>query len=87
MGVVPLQLEDGVTAEGLGLDGTETYDLDPIDVSQGLPKSRTVKVRATSADGSVTEFACIVRVDTPMEGAFLASGGILPYVLGQLAGE
>ena len=87
MGVVPLQLEAGVSAEGLGLDGTETYDLDPIDVSEGLPKSRTVKVRATRADGSTTEFACIVRIDTPMEGAFLASGGILPYVLDQLAGE
>ena len=87
MGVVPLQFEDGVTAESLGLTGTEEYTIDPIDVSCGLPKSQTTTVRARRADGSTVEFDCVVRVDTPMEGAFLAHGGILPYVLEQLAGE
>ena len=87
MGVVPLQFEDGVTAESLGLTGTEEYTIDPIDVSCGLPKSQTATVRARRADGSTVEFDCVVRVDTPMEGAFLAHGGILPYVLEQLAGE
>lgn len=87
MGVVPLQLEEGVTAATLGLDGTETYTLDDIDVSAGLPATRTCRVHARRADGWETTFTCTVRVDTPMEGAFLAHGGILPFVLEQLAGE
>ena len=41
-------------------------------------------VRATREDGSVVTFGCVVRVDTPMEGAFLARGGILPFVLDTL---
>jgi len=85
MGIVPLEFADGQNASTLGLDGTETYDFDAIDVSGGLPASRTCGVRATRADGSVVEFTCIVRVDTPTEGAFLASGGILPYMLDHLA--
>ena len=87
MGVVPLQLEEGVTASSLGLDGTETYDLEPIDVSGGLPASPTCTVRARKSEGSCVAFDCVVRVDTPMEGAFVAKGGILPYVLEQLMGE
>ncbi|MDO4403426.1 MAG: aconitate hydratase AcnA [Atopobiaceae bacterium] len=87
MGVIPLQLEEGVSAVSLGLDGTETYDIDPIDVSGGLPQSRTCNVRAHRADGSTVEFTCAVRIDTPMEGVFLSRGGILPFVLEQLAGE
>lgn len=85
MGIVPLQFKEGEGSETLGLDGTETYDLEPIDVSGGLPASSTCTVRATRADGSVVEFTCDVRVDTPMEGEFVASGGILPYVLDHLA--
>ena len=85
MGVVPLQFEEGVSAMSLGLDGTETYDIDPIDISAGLPKERTVLVRARRSDGSVCEFSCVVRVDTPMEGAFLARSGILPFTLDRLA--
>ena len=87
MGVIPLQLEDGVTAAGLGLDGSESFDLEPIDVSNGLPVKRTCNVHATRADGYSVTFPCVVRVDTPTEGAFLACGGILPYVLDQLAEE
>jgi aconitate hydratase len=87
MGVVPLQLEDGQSAASLGLDGTETYTISPIDVSAGLPAQRTCTVRATRADGTEVQFGCVVRVDTPMEGAFLSCGGILPYVLDQLAAE
>ena len=87
MGVLPLQLPEGVTAETLGLDGTETYDVEDIDVSAGLPAKPTARVSATKADGTRTEFECTVRVDTPMEGRFLAAGGILPYVLDNLAGN
>ena len=85
MGIVPLQFAEGESAAGLGLDGTESYDIDPIDVSAGLPAQREVSVRATKGDGTTVTFTCVVRVDTPMEGAFVARGGILPYVLDQLA--
>ena len=85
MGVVPLQFAEGESATSLGLDGTETYDVAPIDLSQGLPAPREVAVTATKADGPKVEFTCVVRIDTPMEGAFMASGGILPYVLDELA--
>ncbi len=87
MGVVPLQLADGVTAKTLGLDGTETFALEDIDVSEGLPAKRTCEVVATRQDGTEVSFECVVRIDTPTEGAFVAAGGILPYVLDQLAAE
>ena len=86
MGVLPLQLPEGETADSLGIRGDETFDVEPVDLGGGLPEPRAARVRATRPDGTVTEFSCAVRVDTPMEGAFLASGGILPYVLDRLAG-
>lgn len=86
MGVLPLQFEEGEGAESLGLDGTETYSISPVDLSGGLPADRTATVTATRADGSKTTFRCVVRVDTPMEGAFVRAGGILPYVLDNLVG-
>ena len=85
MGVLPLQLKEGESAETLGLDGTETYDVSPVDVSDGLPAERTATVTATRRDGTKIVFECVVRVDTPMEGDYLSSGGILPYVLDELA--
>ena len=81
MGVLPLQFEEGQTAESLGLAGDEVFDVDPVDLSGGLPSPARVVVRATRPDGASVSFRCVVRVDTPMEGAFLARGGILPYVL------
>ena len=81
MGVLPLQFPEGENALTLGLDGTETYTIAPVDLTSGLPASRTTSVSAKHPSGKVTEFEVIVRVDTPMEGAFLAKGGILPYVL------
>ena len=84
MGVLPLQFLEGESAATLGLAGDETFDVSPVDLSEGLPASRTASVRATRPTGEVIEFDCVVRVDTPMEGAFLSKGGILPYVLGKL---
>ena len=55
-----------------------------MDLSAGLPEPARVCVSATRPDGTVTRFSCVVRVDTPTEGAFLARGGILPYVLDAL---
>jgi aconitate hydratase len=87
MGVLPLQFVEGQTTQTLGLDGTEAYHIEAIDVSEGLPKKRMCRVEAHRGDGNVITFDCVVRIDTPMEGAFLAEGGILPYVLGQLSGK
>ncbi len=85
MGILPLEFAKGEGADSLGLDGTELYSIAPVDLSCGLPASPTTTVTATRADGSEVSFACVVRVDTALEGAFLASGGILPYVLEELA--
>lgn len=84
MGVLPLQFLEGEGAEALGIRGDETFDVSPVDLSGGLPASPRATVRATRPDGSSFSFECVVRVDTPMEGAFLAKGGILPFVLDEL---
>ncbi len=84
MGVLPLQFLEGEGAEALGLTGHETFDVGPVDLSGGLPAEPTVRVTATRPDGGTVAFDCVVRVDTPMEGAFLSRGGILPYVLESL---
>ena len=84
MGVLPLQFMEGESAPALGLDGTETFDVSPVDVSGGLPASRVAHVCATRSDGSKVSFDCVVRVDTPVEGDYISAGGILPYVLDRL---
>ena len=84
MGILPLQFEEGENAEVLGLDGTEVFDIAPIDFSAGLPNPAHVAVKATRADGSVVDFTVLVRVDTPTEGEYYHHGGILQYVLRNL---
>ncbi len=84
MGILPLQFVDGQSADGLGLDGTEVYDVPAVDFATAeLPV--TVTVRATAADGTVKEFPVLVRVDTPTEAAYIANGGILPYMVRTMA--
>lgn len=84
MGILPLQFAEGEGAAALGLAGDEVIDIDAVDLSDGLPDSRAVGVRARRPDGSVVSFTCTLRVDTPMEAAYIARGGILPYVLDTL---
>ncbi len=84
MGVLPLEFLPGQNAQSLGLTGSETFDIEPVDLRDGRPGERNVTVVAHGADGDVS-FECKVRVDTPMEAAFVAAGGILPYVLDSLA--
>ena len=81
MGVLPLQFMDGETAESLGLDGTETYDIK----GQKDAGARTVAVTATKENGDVITFEARVRIDTPKERDYYEHGGILHYVLRQLA--
>lgn len=85
MGIIPLQFEEGQSAESLGLDGTESVSVQPIDFSSGLPDARHVTVSARKRNGECVNFSVIVRVDTPTEGAYLHHGGILQYVLRNLA--
>ena len=86
MGVLPLQFYKGDSAQSLGLLGTEQFSIAGVTVLNDgeLPKELTVV--ATTDEGSTTEFRAVVRIDTPMEAEYYRHGGILPYVLRQLAG-
>ena len=85
MGVLPLQFPDGEDRNSLGLDGTETIDITGIEELNQGTTPRTVKVVATKEDGSTIEFDARVRIDTPGEADYFRNGGILQYVLRQLA--
>jgi aconitate hydratase len=85
MGVLPLQFPPGESAESLGLDGTETFSVAGITALDGGTTPRTVVVRATADDGREVTFDDVVRIDTPGEAGYYRNGGILPYVLRQLA--
>jgi len=86
MGVLPLQFPEGSTADGLGLDGAETFEITGIAALNDGTTPRTVAVRATKEDGSVVAFDAVVRIDTPGEADYYRNGGILLYVLRQVAG-
>ena len=80
MGVLPLTFKDGMTADKLGLNGSETYDL------EGLKSgARELTVVARPDKGDPVRFQVTVRVDTPKEWEYYENGGILQYVLRQLA--
>jgi aconitate hydratase len=82
MGVLPLQLPDGVAPAALALDGTERLDVE-------LPSGATPRARATlvvrRADGRVETVDLTLRIDTPVEAGYFHHGGILPFVLRQIA--
>ena len=85
MGILPLQYLDEETAETSGLTGEESFDVVGLtDLLENYGQARTVKVRATKADGAVTELDATVRIDTPQEVLYYKHGGILQYVLRQL---
>jgi aconitate hydratase len=81
MGVLPLNFRPGESANSLGLTGEETYDIEGLEVGS----SESVSIKATDADGRVTTFQARVRIDTPKEWEYYRHGGILHYVLRQLA--
>ena len=83
MGLLPLQFRPGETAESLGLTGEETYEVTGVAAALSGPKEVTVRAKAT--DGTVREFRATVRIDTPKEAEYYRHGGILEYVLRQLA--
>jgi aconitate hydratase len=89
MGILPLEFEAGKNAESLGLTGEETYDI--VGFKERLDKKfengRTVAVVATAPDGKKKTFEARIRIDTPQEILYYKNGGILQYVLRQLAGK
>ncbi len=89
MGILPLQFEGGQSAESLGLTGEEVYEMPGLRamLDAKFSSGRKVTVKATAADGNQKEFSAIVRIDTPQEILYYQHGGILLYVLRQLAGK
>ncbi len=82
MGVLPCQFQEAASARTLALDGTERFDL-------ALDETLRPRARATlhieRRDGRREAVPVLVRIDTPIEVAYFAAGGIMPYVLEQLA--
>jgi aconitate hydratase len=83
MGVLPLEFAPGESLATLGLTGRETYEV--LGVAEGLEPHKQLRVCAVADDGKVTEFSVVTRIDTPVEVEYYRHGGILPYVLRQLA--
>jgi aconitate hydratase len=83
MGVLPLQFIDGGNAKSLGLTGRERYEITGFNGSD----ARSALVTATPASGEPIRFEVRVRIDTPKEREYFRHGGILPFVLRQLAGQ
>jgi aconitate hydratase len=83
MGVVPLQFHHGQNAQSLGLTGKEVFSI----AGLGSGDAKEVKVTAQSDGGKPIEFTVRVRIDTPKEREYFRHGGILHYVLRQLASQ
>jgi aconitate hydratase len=82
MGVLPLQFKDGVSAQTLQLDGTESYDL--LGLNDQLKPQQDLTLGITRANGEKINVTVACRIDTPVEIDYYRHGGILPYVLRQL---
>ena len=82
MGVLPCQFKDGMTAQSLGLNGTETFDL--LGIELAIKPRQDVTLVIHRADGKMDQVAVTARIDTPIEVDYYQHGGILQYVLRQL---
>ena len=89
MGILPLQFEAGQNVLSLGLTGEEIYDFPGLAalLASRFAAGKTLTVKATAADGTVKLFDAQVRIDTPQEIEYFEHGGILQYVLRQLAAK
>ncbi len=85
MGVLPLQFNEGTSAQTLNLDGTETFDV--LGLGPGLKPQQDVTLRITRTDQTSTEVPVRCRIDTPIEIEYYQHGGILPYVLRDILGR
>jgi len=84
MGVLPLEFLPEQNAQSLGLTGKEVFHIEG--VAEAIAGTKQARVRAVAPDGSEKRFEVKVRVDTPAEAEYYRYGGILPYVLRQVAG-
>jgi aconitate hydratase len=89
MGVLPLQFPKGESADSLGLDGTEIYDVEGVVALNAGVTPKTVRVTAKPSENSpsgkqTVVFDAVVRIDTPGEADYYRNGGILQYVLRSL---
>jgi aconitate hydratase len=82
MGVLPLQFPEGVNAQTLGFDGSETFDVE--DLEKALVPRALTALTVRRADGKTGTVTLRVRIDTPIEVDYYRHGGILPFVLRQL---
>ena len=82
--ILPLQFKDGTSAQTLNLDGTETFDISGL--AHGLKPQQELTVSVRRANGREEAVPVICRIDTPIELEYYQHGGILPYILRQLAG-
>jgi len=85
MGVLPLEFPEGESADSLGLDGHELFSIRGLTPLNDGEVPSTVAVTATKDGGSVITFDAKLRIDTPTEAEFYRHGGVLPFVLRQLA--
>jgi aconitate hydratase len=81
MGVLPLQFKGNDSAQTLGLDGTEVFD---IEIPKNLSPQQDLTVQIQRKDGSKASIEVLCRIDTPIEVDYFQHGGILPYVLREL---
>jgi aconitate hydratase len=79
MGVLPLQFLDGVNAQTLNLDGSETYSV--VGLGDNIRPRQQVTLQITRNDGKTEQVPLILRIDTPIEVDYYRHGGILPFVL------
>jgi len=82
MGVLPLEFVGGQSAESIGLDGTETFD---VAIDDRIEPRQKVEVVATRTDGTKVPFETLCRIDTPVEIDYFRNGGILQTVLRRMA--
>jgi len=85
MGVLPLQFAPGENAASLGLTGRESFHIEG--VKDAVETGKRVKVTAIADGGGTVSFEAVPRVDTPQEAEYFRNGGILPFVLRQLAAQ
>jgi aconitate hydratase len=84
MGVLPCQFPEGLSAQTLGLDGTERFDLV---LDESLRPRQPGRLRIERRDGRTESVPLLLRIDTPIEAAYFLAGGIMPYVLEQLLAQ
>jgi aconitate hydratase A / 2-methylisocitrate dehydratase len=79
MGVLPLQFPEGISAQSLAIDGSETFSIGGL--SNQIKPRQKIPLTVSRQDGRSETFEVILRIDTPIEIDYYRHGGILPYVL------